>query len=204
MGKRACRRSKLWGITTIFAGSWARPYVEASKRVSAELQAPFDGFSALGELKIALELERADDAERAVGRVEQLIKSLGYKMFAPVVSDVRGEIAELRGQCQDALTHHEATRKLAPTDASVHVQIGRCYRKLRQPKKAIEHLEKAIAVVPFQPMANYELGLALLDDGNRTKALEHLRRDAAVWSDADPGYKDAAEAKAKLKEVAGT
>ena len=79
--------------------------------------------------------------------------------------------------------------------------IARCQRALKQPQKAITALEKTLAVVPFHPRANYEMALAQLDAGNQAAAIEHLKRTVQVWSDADPSFKPAAAAGAKLKEL---
>jgi tetratricopeptide (TPR) repeat protein len=176
----------------------------ARERVAADLQPPYDGLIALGDMDLGLAREQPDEVESAIGNVEQLIRGLGMKNLQNTVLNARGRIAEMRGQCEQAIGHYEARLKITPTSSGVHIDIGRCYRKLKQPQTAIEHLQKTLVVTPAHARANYEIALAYLDAGDRAKATEHLQRATQTWSAADPDFKPAAEAKAKARELTGT
>ena len=168
------------------------------KSVTAQLQPPFNAFSAVGEMELNVELGRADQAEAAVAAIEKGIQTTGFKVMQQFVTQGRGRIAELRGQCDQALAHYEAVQKADPTDVGVHTSIARCLRQRGQAQQSIEHAHLTLKVVPFDPRANYEIGRAYLDAGNREKAIEHLKRAVQVWSNADPAYKLANDAKAEL------
>jgi tetratricopeptide (TPR) repeat protein len=174
------------------------------KSVTAQLQPPFDSFSSIGEMELNTELGRADQAEAAAAAVEKAIGTTGFKILQTMVSNARGRIAELRGQCDVAITHYEAVQKAEPTDVGLHANIARCLRQRGQAQQAIERAQLTLKVVPFDPRANYEIGLAYLDARNRAKAIEHLQRAADVWSNADPAYKLANEARAALQKAEST
>ncbi|MGH7552245.1 MAG: tetratricopeptide repeat protein [Longimicrobiales bacterium] len=192
---------RLLGLGTYVRAGRTAQARAAFERVSADLHPPFDVFAALGEMELYVALEQPDEAERALTALEQAIQATGYKFLNSSVAFARGRIAEARGQWDAAITAYEETLKLAPTDLSTHSDIARSYRKLGRADQAVDHGQRPLVAVPFDPRGNYELGLAYVDAGNREKALEHLRRAVEVWIDADPAYKVAAEAKAKLKEV---
>ena len=170
---------------------------------SAQLQGPMAPLAALGQMKMAVELRDPAATESAIAGVEQAINTLGFKLLTPEVVVARGHLAEMRGQCQQALKEYEAKKKQTPTDIGVHISMARCHRQLKQPDRAIEELKKNLAVSPFSPRANYEMALALIDKGDRATALTHLKRATDVWANADPTYRLAQEAKAKLREMGG-
>ena len=171
--------------------------------VNQQLQGPLGALNSLGQTFMALELRDVSAAEAGVATMEQSINTLGFKFLAPEVAFAKGEILYLKGQCEQALPLFERRKALTPTDVSIHVNMARCYRALKQPQKAVAEVQKTLAVSPFSPRANYEMALALIDAGDRAKALEHLRRATQVWEEADLSYKLAQEAKAKLKEIGG-
>ena len=168
------------------------------KSVTAQLQPPFDSFGSIGEMELNAELGRADQAEAAATAVEKAIGTTGFKILQTMVNNARGRIAELRGQCDVAITHYEAVQKAEPTDVGLHTSIARCLRQRGQVQQSIERAQRTLKVVPFDPRANFEIGQAYLAAGNRVRAIEHLRRAVQVWSNADPAYKLANEAKAAL------
>lgn len=67
---------------------------------------------------------------------------------------------------------HNAT--VNPKDADAHVQLGLIYRQRRQEAKALEHLEKALAIDENEIDANYEMGKIARVRGELQKALDHF------------------------------
>ncbi|HEX3100267.1 MAG TPA: tetratricopeptide repeat protein, partial [Pyrinomonadaceae bacterium] len=61
-----------------------------------------------------------------------------------------------------------------PKDADAHVQLGMIYLQRRQEAKALEHLNKAIAIDPDEIDANYELGKLARSKGDLQAALDHF------------------------------
>jgi tetratricopeptide (TPR) repeat protein len=162
---------RLSGLGTyVKAGRTAEAH-QVFKRVSSELHPPFDVFAALGEMELYVALEQPDEAERALTALEQAIRATGYKILNPAVTFARGRIAEALGQWERAISAYQETLKLAPSDLSTHSDISRCYRKLGQTDEAIEHGQRPLVAVPFDPRGNYELGLAYLESREGARAL---------------------------------
>jgi tetratricopeptide (TPR) repeat protein len=68
-------------------------------------------------------------------------------------------------------------------------------------KKAEDHIQKALAIHPFWPDANYELGLVYAERGKKDEALEYLKRAQIIWEDADPDYEPALKTREKMAEL---
>jgi Tfp pilus assembly protein PilF len=67
--------------------------------------------------------------------------------------------------------------------------------------KAEENILLALKHTPYSGKANYEAALLYYEMGENEKAHDHLKIANKVWEDADPGYKEANEARAKLAEL---
>ena len=67
---------------------------------------------------------------------------------------------------------HDAT--VNPRDADAHVQLALIYLQRRQQAKALEHLEKAVAIDESEIDANYELGKIARARGDLQQALNYF------------------------------
>lgn len=67
---------------------------------------------------------------------------------------------------------HNAT--VNPKDADAHVQLGLIYLQRRQDTKAVEHLNKALAIDRTEIDANYEMGKLARKNGELQTALDHF------------------------------
>ena len=171
------------------------------QRVAKELKPPFNSFAALGEARLLLEMEKPAEAEQALNRVDQAIASAGFQLLRHPAVLSRGRLAELRGNCGEALTRYQEAQKLEPADATIFTAIGRCHRIMQQPALAVENIERTLRMMPANGRANYEIGLAYRDAGNRTKAIEHLQRALLTWENADASHKLARETRAALTQL---
>ena len=133
--------------------------------------------------------------------IEAGFEVTGFDLLNPAVARGRARLTELRGNCQDAIKYREEQLKLEPNSISVHADIARCYRTLGEPQKAIDHAELLLKVRPFDPRANYEIGLDYLARNDRAKALEYVRKSMQVWSNADLSYALAREARATFTQL---
>ena len=84
--------------------------------------------------------------------------------------------------------------KRRPWQDDAHNRMGFAYRKLGDYPKALEHYNKALELNPYHRGAMEYLGETYLERGCRTRALETLKRLAAVcWrifrSDTAGGWK---------------
>jgi tetratricopeptide (TPR) repeat protein len=185
------------------AGHADRAY-ETLEAVRAELAPPWDSFIPMGELSIYLELEEPDSAERALEGVESIVQNFQFNFLMPLVFHARGKIHEMRGEYEEAIQAYEQDLALSPTDESIYEEIGRCYREMGDLEEAQAQLWKTLSVSPYEATAHYEMALVRAEMGDTEAALEHLRTALDVWSEADPAFKPAQEAREKLDELTST
>jgi tetratricopeptide (TPR) repeat protein len=151
-------------------------------------------------LAIYLELEDADNAEKAIEGAEAAIQAFRLEAARALILGAQGKIHEIRSEYEQAILSYQKRLELEPTAVAVNMFIGRCYRMLKEFKKAEEYVQKTLKIYPFGPNTNYEMALVYYDMGKKTKALEHLKRALFVWEEADPEYKPAKKAREKLAE----
>jgi tetratricopeptide (TPR) repeat protein len=166
-----------------------------------QLGSPLDSNIPFGYLSIYLTLEDIEKAEKALAEAEAAMESLHSEMIRPVILNAEGRIHELKGEYDLAIQRHIKHLELEPNEASIQVQLGRCYRMLQNFKKAEEHLQKALRIHPFWPDANYEMGLVYAGEGKNGQALEYLQRAQSIWEEADSSYTPAIMARKKLAEI---
>ena len=80
----------------------------------------------------------------------------------------------------------------------MHIDIGRCQRKLGDAEAAEQSLRRRLESNPYDPSAHYELALVFADRGDDAQAIQHLETALAVWQNADPGYQPALKAREQL------
>lgn len=85
---------------------------------------------------------------------------------------VRGFGNAFRGRQNFKRFLHSAT--VNPNDADAHVQLALIYLQRRQEEKALDHLEKAVAIDKNEIDANYELGKLARKSSDLQKALNYF------------------------------
>lgn len=166
----------------------------------AQLDEPFDRFVALGYLWAYLGIKDIDNVEKTIREVNSIIEEFKYEIWRSIVLDAYAQLNELKGQYEQAIQNYLDQLSIQPTASTIYTNIGRCYRMLKDYKKAEEALQKAMKAHPFSPDANYEMALVFYEMGKTEKALEHMKRTVSIWENADPDYEPALKAREKLGE----
>ena len=167
----------------------------------SELTPPFNTFVALGEMDIAAELEDAAKLQQASMEADKAVRAVGFNILMPGVLGGRGRAEELQGRCNQAIALYKQSLELERKSLGRRIDIGRCHRTLGQYDQSIASISAVLRAVPYHGRANYEIGLTYLAKGDRARARAHLQRALQVWAPADPAFKLAADARAKLAEA---
>ena len=170
------------------------------KAIEEQIEPPLDKFIPFGYLDIYLELEDADNAEKAIEGAEAAIQAFQIEIVRSEINQAQGKVHEMRNEYKQAILSYEKILELEPTAVIVNIDIGRCYRKLKDFEKAEEYVQKTLKIFPFGPNTNYEMALVYYDMDKKTKALEYLKRALLVWEEADPEFKPAKKARETLAE----
>jgi len=168
-----------------------------------QLPPPFDAMAPLGELDIYRTLEDADAIEATLPAVEAFITSLQYEIVRPAVVTAQGEAHALRGEYREAVQRFEEVQRLAPSNTSIPMKLGRCYRELGELDRAVSFLQEALSISPYGARNNYEMALTYEAMGRTEEARTHLDRALEVWADADPTYKWAQRAREAAERMEG-
>ncbi len=193
--------SKLNSLDTYVRAGRTDTAFSILRELETQLSPPFDAFIPFGYSQIYLELEEADELEAALEGLQGAIENLGFSSLRPYSIHARGKIFELRGEYDQAIITYQRALQLDPTAASIHIDIGRCYRKLNQLEAAQESLIHTLQLQPYRPEAQHEMARILTAAGEPERARAHLETALRVWSDADPGYEPAREARAEFEEL---
>jgi tetratricopeptide (TPR) repeat protein/tRNA A-37 threonylcarbamoyl transferase component Bud32 len=170
---------------------------------SVLLMEPFDKALAYGYLAINIAREDPDKAETALAGLEEYIQALGLEVLRPHSDHALAKIHEFRGEYSEAVAVYERLLERDPSDYAAYRGMGRCRRLNREYDKALANLEKLIEHRPYNALNNYELGLLYHEMGRGKDAVAALERALDVWENADPEYRFAADARAKMAEWQG-
>ena len=112
-----------------------------------------------------------------------------------------GRIHELRHEYEQAIGSYSEASAYSPTDASIGRYMGRCYRELGRLDEATHQLKVSLSITPYDPQSHYELARVYVDAGEADLARQHLRIALDVWSQADPDFKAAREARELVAQL---
>jgi tetratricopeptide (TPR) repeat protein len=174
---------------------------ELLRRAEDELSVPFTRTIPLGYLNVYLELEDADNAERALADVEAWVEAQQAEYRRGFVLNAQGRIHALRVYYDEALDSYRRSLELAPANTYTKRRIARCYRELGRLDEAEAYLKEHLVTTPNNPHAHHELALVYADKGDTVRALQHLRIALEVWRDADQTFRPAQEARAELADL---
>jgi tetratricopeptide (TPR) repeat protein len=136
--------------------------------------------------------------------------------FDPTVTTAKAAVAEYyfkkgtdlekAGKYADAAAQFEAGAQESPSDAvTLYTQAALVYLNMKpnaDGPKAKAEADKALAIDPSNPRANFIAGVALADQGNSKDALTYLNKaDGAAKAANDAGLADQIEA--AIKQLSG-
>jgi tetratricopeptide (TPR) repeat protein len=186
-----------------------RQYAKADKEDVAfeaiqniKLYSAFERAISIGYLLIYMEMEDADNIEKTLPEAEKTVIALGFGEVMAIIYAGQAILHELREEYDLAVEDYEKAQEIDPDNPVITNSIGRCYRSLKDYKKAQDLLKKVLKILPYHPEALYELALVYREQGENEKALEHLNKALTIWADADPEYKPAKKARDKLTDYA--
>lgn len=164
-------------------------------RLAADISAPFNGFLGIAYLQIYQTLEDTVQIRIQIGRLNGLIDALGFDALRPVVYVGEGHIAEIEGDCQEAIASYMKVVEINPNTRATRVYIARCQLALGNPAEAEVSLMEVLGRTPVYPSAHYQLALVFEEMGRTDEAIEQVDKALEVWKNADPAYKRAQRAR---------
>ncbi len=105
--------------------------------------------------------------ERYYALVELQPHSAGLQQSA-------GEVAQVAGRQEDALTHYNAARQLNPTDPKPHFFAAQIYIERGEYAEAKDALQHVLNIDPDEPLAHASLANVAVQQGRYGDALTHI------------------------------
>ena len=180
--------------------------VEALKildQIKSQLQPPLDKVAAFGYLFYYIELKEPEKAEQYIKEAIEIIETFGEQTLLQNIYYAQGQIAELKGDYQEAIKSYLAYEEFMPGTGNASRYLASCYRQAGDLKKAKEYLDEALRVYPHNPKNFYEAALFHQAKGNYETALEYCQKANEIWKSADNLYEPAQKAKTLLQELSG-
>jgi tetratricopeptide (TPR) repeat protein len=185
-----------------------RDFARAADRLEAALRADAGAVQAHYPLAMAYRgLGRADEAAAHLKRWKDvelrpddpLMDEIGALLRTAIDYEVRGTRALERRDWKDAIASFRAGLAGAPSDPSLHLNLGTALALSGDAEHAREEFERAIALSPGYARAHFTLGLLEAERGRLDAAVERLS-DAVKY---DPGFIDARFSLAELLRGTG-
>ncbi|RME74988.1 MAG: tetratricopeptide repeat protein, partial [Planctomycetota bacterium] len=107
-------------------------------------------------------------------------------------------LAERFGDYLFAIDEYERVLEIDPRHARTLNNLGRIYLRAQEPRKALEHLDRCVAIDPQLAEAHLNRALALLALDRPAEAASALRRALERLPEGDP---DRAAAQRLLAEI---
>jgi tetratricopeptide (TPR) repeat protein len=171
------------------------------KELEPQLEPPLDKVLDAGYVQIYAETGETEKALEAAAGVEELAKGFGQESIMAIVYISLGKVYESIEDYVTAIENYQRFLEINPTAYGTHARIARCYRHLKDYRKAKEEILLSLEHLPFSGAANLEAGLIYLESGEEEKGREYLERAVEIWKDADEDYDKANEAKEKLESL---
>ena len=175
--------------------------VEILENIADQLEPPLDKLVPFGYMLIYTANGDMEKARESIPGAEDLIKGFGQEALMANVYFTEGRISEQVGEYNEAIDHFTKFKNMNPSLYTVHINLARCYRLLKDYKNAEKELDAGLKFRPFDPEMNYEAALMYFDKGDEKEGMEYLERAVEIWKDADSDYEKANTAKEKLNSI---
>ena len=198
---------KAWYAGTLVEHSLddqGRAGIDAAQAHPAVQNVPiFAARALLYEAGRAVALGDGAEALGLVDRAEQKAAEYGFdlkKMGA--VGTLRPDALAAAGRPAEAVDAYQALIAETPGGSGAWRRLGEAQAAAGDRAGAQRSLARALELTPANPKAHLALARLLRD--RPAEARRHLRSALAAWSQADPGFRPAQEARALLGSLGGT
>jgi tetratricopeptide (TPR) repeat protein len=116
--------------------------------------------------------QRAESHTKAMTCFQRLYE-IAYKR--PDTHWQMGKMLESNGDYQDAVTEFDIAIKLQPDFVYAMRSMANALNKLNRPAEALEYEHRALAINPYEPGINFDLGLAAEKSGDYDSAIQHYQ-----------------------------
>jgi tetratricopeptide (TPR) repeat protein len=171
--------------------------------LSAGVDSPWD--LDLEEAAVRIHLDKGDlgAARESLTGLRSLREARGASPSRTAyIAYVEGRMAELEdGDCRRALERYDDARELVPLSTLYRGERARCLRALEQWREAEEEIDWLLERYPGWPKIRLEAARLYIARGRNEDAISELDAALGFWSQADPEYHPARQARELLDSL---
>ena len=188
--------------------------LEEIEALRSRVEPPYSHAVDFAAARIHVERDELDEARESLRRVEEMNASLGGELFESIrIDGLRAGIVQLEdGNCERAIAlfdksieelsvYWQAETIYDPVVARLPVERIGCLRSLGRLEEAEEALVDLINRFPGSAMLRLEAARVYAAQGRTDDAIAELETARETWSEADPEYIPAREARELLVEL---
>lgn len=181
-------------------GDWALQQVDSLRSLAPE---PFSLILDNAAVRIHLDLGDVAAARASLERLGRMREELGTSRGSEaLIAWTEGRIAELEdGSCDRAIASYERASALRPLDETYRLSRLHCLVEAKRWPQAEREVDWLLTRQPGYPKVRLAIARYYAARGRTDEAIAHLESALDVWSEADPGYIPAQEARALLAEL---
>ena len=180
------------------------------RSVEGQFQPPFDFVPSIGYMVLNLAEGKLDEAAKHNDIIETALTNTGREDLRYLTRFTDGVIMRERGQHEQALellrgalSEYRSSIQQSVDDSSgdedyMILELARAYLLAERPADALAILTELFTTWPSHPEANWLRARAHFMLGDLEGAESAQAQALAMWANAEPGYKLAAEARAGL------
>jgi len=184
-------------------GDWALQQIDS---LGSLVGPPFSLELEVAAVRIHLQRGDLESARGSLAGLQQMAESFATSPGAESFRTwVEGRIAELEdGNCTRALEKYDEAAASTPLGILYRISRMRCLASLERWQDAQAEAEWLFERRPGSPKLRLAIARYHIARGQTDEAVTHLEAAVGFWSEADPDYIPAQEARALLEELRGS
>ena len=190
----------------VFAADWGRDEFALAQidSLRATVEEPWRFVLSVAAVQVQLDREDIAAAQKSVSDLRALDQTFGGDAPSRLarIRWAEGRIAELEdGDCRRALTSYQAARELLPQSTTYRAWLAACLTSLEHWEEAEPEIAWLLERFPGSPKIRQLAGWHYAERGRVADAIAELEIALDYWSEADPDYRPAQEARSLLEEL---
>lgn len=169
----------------------------------ASVDEPWSLVPAVPAVQIHLDREDIAEASESLDALRRLNEAFGGAPAREArIRWVEGRIAQLEdGDCRRALSSYQQARELLPQSSLYRGWLAGCLTSLDRLDEAGAEVAWLLERFPGSAKVRIVAARLYAAEGRTTEAIAEVETALDTWSEADPDYRPAAEARALLEEL---
>ncbi len=189
----------------VYAADWGREDYALGQidSLRASVEEPWSSLMDVTAVRIHLDRGDIESARQSLVGLHTVNEAFGDAPSRTArITWVEGRIAEVEdGDCGRALDNYQAARELVPQSSRYRIWLARCLTTLERWDEAQAEVNWVLERRPGSAKLRLDAARLYAAQGRTADAIAELDVALDIWSEADPDFRPAQEARALLEEL---